>query len=181
MPVEMHSRQRKYSLPTERLVRATELALEELKGSSETISIVFVNDRTIRAINKQYRHKDRATDVLSFRYDREPVPFLDKGPDGEILISVETAERQARELGIPLSVEILNLIIHGVCHVFGYDHETGQRDADIMRKMERRIAGKIIKDFGAFPGTSGSGHESAPSSAKTIRGKIPDIAETRKS
>lgn len=163
------------------LLLAAELALEELKGSGETISIVFVNDRTIRGINKQYRHKNSATDVLSFRYDREPVPFLDEAPDGEILISVESAERQARELGIPLSIEILNLIIHGVCHVFGYDHEKGQKEADIMRKMERRIAGKIIKEFGAFPGPSGSETKEVTSSATAIRGKIPDPMETRRS
>lgn len=87
------------------------------------LNVVFVNDKYIRALNKAYRGKDAPTDVLSFEY----------GPDdliGEVYVSVETAERQAKEHKHSLSDELIRLIVHGILHVHGYDHE---EDEDYMR------------------------------------------------
>lgn len=181
MPIEIASRQRKFPLPLKQLSKAAELALEELGGSRETISVVFVNDQTIREINKRYRNKDKTTDVLSFRYGPEPTPCPEEFPGGEILISVETASRQAQELKIPLVSEVLNLIIHGLCHVFGYDHEKEKKEADLMRTMERHIAGRLIKELGEAFDISGSDSGFGHTPKDAVRGKIPDPKETLES
>ena len=100
------------------------------------LNVVFVNDKYIRALNKAYRDKDESTDVLSFEY----------GPDdlmGEVYISVETAERQAKEYKHSLSDELIRLIVHGILHIYGYDHE---EDADYkeMLFVEKKVLGKLV-------------------------------------
>ena len=99
------------------------------------LNVVFVNDKYIRALNKAYRGKDKVTDVLSFEY----------GPDdliGEVYVSVETAERQAKERK-PLSDELIRLIVHGILHIHGYDHEDDD-DYKEMLAVEKVVLGKII-------------------------------------
>ncbi len=181
MPIELASRQRKFPLPLKELSKAAELALKELGGSREFISIVFMNDRTIREVNKKFRNKDKTTDVLSFRYAPEPVPDLEDVPVGEILISVETASRQAEALKIPLVSEVLNLIIHGLCHVFGYDHEKGKIEADRMRNMERHIARRLLSELEMTLDMFSLDQSVGRLPENTVRGKIPDPKETRES
>jgi len=101
------------------------------------LNVVFVNDKYIRALNKAYRDKDEPTDVLSFSY----------GPDdliGEVYVSVETAERQAKEHKHPLSDELIRLIVHGILHVHGYDHEK-EVDYKKMLAKEKEVLGKIVE------------------------------------
>lgn len=99
------------------------------------LNVVFVNDKYIRALNKAYRGKDKPTDVLSFSY----------GPDeliGEVYVSVETAERQAKDNKHSLSDELIRLIVHGILHVHGYDHEDDE-DYKKMFAVEKKVLGKI--------------------------------------
>lgn len=84
---------------------------------SGSISITFCDDRFIRRINREYRNKDKATDVLSFNLGDN------KNIMGDIYISVPTAKRQAKEYNVPLKDEILRLAIHGTFHVLGYTHK----------------------------------------------------------
>jgi probable rRNA maturation factor len=90
----------------------------------------------MRALNRRYRGKDRTTDVLSFAL-REG-PFGDVQPEmlGDIVISVPVAEKQARERGHSLSREIEHLLVHGLLHLLGYDHERGHAEARRMRRKE---------------------------------------------
>src|SRR5438105_5458993 len=82
----------------------------------EDVSIALVSDREIRALNRRWRGKDRPTDVLSF-------PLDEPGALGDVVISLDTARRQAREGGWPLSAELRRLLAHGILHCRGYDHE----------------------------------------------------------
>jgi len=104
------------------------------------VSIALVSDRRSRALNRTYRRKDYATDVLSFPSDphgagppqfRIPDPFL-----GEIVIARGVATRQAREAGHSAATELRVLALHGLLHLLGYDHE---RDAGRMRRVEQRL------------------------------------------
>lgn len=114
--------------------------MKRLSGAIEIqdgiLNVVFVNDQYIRALNKAYRDKDEPTDVLSFSY----------GPDdliGEVYVSVETARRQAHELKHPLSDELIRLIVHGILHVHGFDHEK-EVDFKEMFAVEKKVLGKIV-------------------------------------
>lgn len=106
------------------------------------LSLSIVNDEAIRSLNQEYRGKDAATDVLSFPLGDEP----DSGPSerllGDVVISVETARRQAEAYDAPLQREIYRLLIHGLLHLKGHDHEAaGERR--VMRREERRLADAI--------------------------------------
>jgi probable rRNA maturation factor len=111
-------------------------AVPEANGSQPAVA--FVSDRRIRDLNKIFRGKDTATDVLSFPYapeEFEPArDFL-----GDIVISAETASRQAADAGFTLDTEIKQLILHGTLHLCGYDHETddGEMNAREVELRER--------------------------------------------
>jgi len=108
------------------------------------LSLTLVGDRAIRKLNREYRGKDGPTDVLSFPLEPEG-PGGASQPErllGDVVISVETARRQAAEYDAPLQREIYRLLIHGVLHLMGHDHqEADERHA--MRLAERRLADAI--------------------------------------
>lgn len=96
---------------------------------NETLSLVFVDNETIHQMNQQYRHKDYATDVLTF-------------PDGEyhhlgdVIISIDKAKEQAKEYGHSFKRELAFLTIHGVLHCLGYDHQTKEEETKMMALTE---------------------------------------------
>lgn len=92
-------------------------------------TLTFVLDREMRALNRRWRGKDRPTDVLSFSaWEGEPIPG-DQEFVGDIVVSVETAARQADEMGHELHVEVAVLVAHGLLHLLGLDHERGHDEA----------------------------------------------------
>jgi len=80
-----------------------------------TIDVSLVDDRTIHRLNKQFRHKDKPTDVLAFSYGAQ-------GVLGDVIVSRPTTERNARRFGVSYRAELKRLVIHGALHVLGYDH-----------------------------------------------------------
>ena len=123
-------RRRRVSLP--RLRRVIGGAAAAL-GVSGELALLLTGDRAIRRFNARYRHKDRPTDVLSF-------PGGEAGL-GDIVISVETASRNARRLGRTLPQELDVLALHGFLHVLGYDHET---DDGTMDRLEARLRRRLL-------------------------------------
>ncbi|MBM9589140.1 rRNA maturation RNase YbeY [Leptospira sp. 201903075] len=99
------------------------------------LSILVVDDALMREINRERRGKDKTTDVLSFPLYSEspPIPFQILG---EVVISMDTCLLQAKEIGHSLIDEFYRLLVHGILHLFGYDHETNEEDAILMRKKE---------------------------------------------
>lgn len=112
------------------------------------VDITIVDDAEIHTLNRDYRNVDRSTDVLSFALDEESKeePELVGGPEehllGDIIISAETAARQAEEFGHGLEREIVYLAVHGLLHLLGYDH---MNDADkaVMRAKEEEALREI--------------------------------------
>ena len=103
----------------------------EVEGySGGEVSVAFVSSEEIRKLNKKYRNLDEATDVLSFPIDDEIL--------GDIIISGERASSQAEEYGHSLKRELAYLTVHGILHLFGYDHH-GQEEKNEMRQKEERI------------------------------------------
>jgi len=103
------------------------------------VSIAFVGDRAMRRYNRDFRGKDRPTDVLSFPSHTDEAEFADYL--GDIIISAETADRDAKELSLTFEVELRMLIIHGLLHLHGYDHEA---DNGEMVRLERRLRRKLL-------------------------------------
>jgi probable rRNA maturation factor len=101
------------------------------------VSLVLAGDRLLRRLNREYRGKDRPTDVLSFPGDGGEAGL------GDVVISVETAGRNARGLGRTLGQELDVLALHGFLHVLGYDHETDDGTMDRLEgRLRRRLLGR---------------------------------------
>lgn len=110
-----------------------EKILVSLLGAEGEASVVFVSDEKIRELNRTYRGVDRATDVLSFSLEGDAGSH---GVIGDVYISLDTAEKQAKEFAVSLEEELLRLLIHGLLHLAGHTHD-GKGDAARMRRLER--------------------------------------------
>jgi probable rRNA maturation factor len=111
-------------------------ALEVLGLNKMELSIVLVSDPQIRRLNKLYRNKDKPTDVLSFPIGEKVNGWLILG---DIVISVDTARRQAQELGHSLEEELKRLLVHGLVHLLGYDHELGGEEEKKFFELEEFV------------------------------------------
>ena len=121
-----------------RLRRRAGAILRSIDRADSELSVVLVDDTTIAQLNARYRSLPRATDVLSFSL-LEGVHAKRRGELlGDVVVSLETADRQARRAGRSLDDEVLRLLIHGVLHLVGHDHEVAS-EARTMRAEERRI------------------------------------------
>lgn len=120
--------------------------LAESELQNPEVSILLLDDPGIRELNRQYRQKDRPTDVLSFPMFDDTCENIQPNLLGDIVISVETALKQAEKRKHPLYRELCFLLIHGTLHLMGYDHETSKMDKRKMRKKEAGIFDRIIRD-----------------------------------
>ena len=132
--IEVVNRQRTKKIILKPWVQRTQNMLTALGSSDSSVTIAFVSDNKIRSLNQQFRGINKPTDVLSFPSD------LDMEELGDIAISVETGARQAKENGLTLNEEIAQLILHGLLHLSGYDHET---DNGEMNRLELRLRKKL--------------------------------------
>jgi probable rRNA maturation factor len=129
------------------LRRAILAALEyEKKYGEFEVSITFTNNSGIRELNRTYRERDSVTDVLSFPiidFLKDKVDYNDYLMLGDIVISLERAEEQAKEYGHGFDREVAFLSVHSTLHLLGYDHELSEEDDTDMRERQRDIMKKI--------------------------------------
>lgn len=104
-------------------------------GETGLFNVVFVGNAEIQALNKQWRQKDAATDVLSFPMDADEPPEGEPWELGDIIVSVERAEEQAQEYGHSIERELCFLFVHGALHVLGFDHETKKEEKDMFGRQ----------------------------------------------
>ncbi len=139
---------RKHRIAERRIARSTRALLAAVGRPEATLSLSFVGDAAMRRINREHRAKDATTDVLSFPlYEPFRVPKRPTARDpelllGDIVISVDVARRQAAAYDATLDDEIERLIVHGIAHLLGHDHEEPSERARMVRE-ERRLAGAI--------------------------------------
>lgn len=141
MAVYLRVRLRHVAKQQASLVRAAESILTSVGESQSELSLELVGDRRMRRLNRIYRKKDRTTDVLAFpmRESHNPCPTL----LGDVVISVPTARRQANASERSLGDELAALLVHGVLHLCGYDHERSAREAVRMRRRETAIVNML--------------------------------------
>ncbi|MDR1662401.1 MAG: rRNA maturation RNase YbeY, partial [Azoarcus sp.] len=101
------------------------------------ITVRFVDAKESQALNRDYRQKDAPTNVLSFAYEREPQLR------GDIVVCAPVAGREAAERDKPPKAHYAHLVVHGLLHLLGYDHETGEDDARRMEDRERAILASL--------------------------------------
>jgi probable rRNA maturation factor len=110
--------------------RRAEKMLAHLGLGAVELSVALVDDAAIRELNRTYRRKDKPTDVLAFPLS-EPVPPRPVGLLGDVIVSIETARRQARQHRRPLLGELTMLLAHGLLHLLGHDHRTDREEREM--------------------------------------------------
>lgn len=150
MEILIENQQKIIKINQRKIREVAKKVLQHLKADDKTeVSILFTDDKFISSLNNKYRGIDKPTDVLSFSL----LEGADKSPEvesekllGDIIISIETAQRQADTLNHSIEKELTVLLIHGLLHLTGYDHEKDQ-DYKIMREKEN----EILKTFDLPP------------------------------
>ena len=155
---EVVNRQRRVRVDLKRIARLADRTLAAVGRADAALTIAFVRDPVIRRLNRDYRGKDSATDVLSFPFgeeqeessaqesgDRRRGPAGEKGEYlGDIVISTDRAISQAEDAGLSVEREVSELVIHGVLHLCGYDHET---DRGTMNRVELKLRRMLVLRF----------------------------------
>ncbi|MDH5405982.1 MAG: rRNA maturation RNase YbeY [Candidatus Aminicenantes bacterium] len=141
MEVLVKSHLQKPRIAPNKIKELTKRILRLLRVQADEVSVVFVSDEEMRHYNQTYRNVPEPTDVLSF-------PLEGLTPEGrrnlgDIIISLETASRQAEELGHSLEREVKILLVHGLIHLLGYDHTTDQGE---MEAKEREVLKSLEED-----------------------------------
>lgn len=140
MTVEVVNRQRGMALDVEHWRAFVERALRVVPAEGAGATVAFVSDRAMRELNRRWRGKSGTTDVLSFPAEQDEFERAEGLSLGDVVISVEQAARQAAEHGLDFEGEVAQLILHGLLHLCGYDHE---RDAGEMNRLELTLRRRL--------------------------------------
>lgn len=148
MNIQIENRQRKQRISSRQL-RQVALKILSVSGCPDAeLSILIVGDRRIRQINRDYLQRDKATNVISFAQQEGEAVGGATLLLGDVVISAETAARDAAEAGLPLASELYFLLLHGILHLLGYDHErSGAAEAARMEAREEEIFTLLRREF----------------------------------
>lgn len=144
MSVGIVNRRPGKQLSLRRIKKTAERILSFLHQERTELSLALVGNREIQRLNARYRKKNGPTDVLSFPLGQG---FPGAGHVlGDVVISVEQAKAQARQRGKKLQQEVEELLIHGILHLLGYDHERSKKEAKVMSDMEKKIRRALCEE-----------------------------------
>lgn len=141
--------------PSPKLIRWLSLAFDVVapelpaKCSQALLSVTICGDARMRRMNREFRGKDKTTDVLSFPAQqsvrKNKLTWVAPGvlPLGDLVISLQQARRQAKQFGVSLEEEVVHLFIHGYLHLLGFDHEVSSKEEKLMLKHEARLLEKF--------------------------------------
>ena len=111
------------------------------------LSVAIVGDRSIRRLNREYLGRDKPTNVISFAMQEGEFPGLNPGILGDVVISADTCAREAGEGGMTFAARLAFLLLHGILHLTGYDHErSGEAEARRMEEKERAIFTQLQRE-----------------------------------
>ncbi len=141
MRIDIRDLQDKVKLDRLKIIRCARSVLENMQETDSELSLVFVTDSYIRKLNRRYRNIDSKTDVLAFSM-REGVGLSKKSPIlGDVIVSTETAKKEAKKRHIPIHKEVNLYIVHGILHLLGYNDEK-----PIDRKKMKRKEAELLED-----------------------------------
>src|SRR2546426_5136947 len=139
MTIRIHNRQRIVAIDTAAVRERVLQIMVYLGRSDQELSVVFGSDRLLQELNRTYRHKDRPTNVLAFpqspTYEGEPAtPML-----GDVIVALSTAAHEAHDLQQSLEERVVYLLLHGILHLLGHDHEGSVAQRRRMEALEREV------------------------------------------
>jgi rRNA maturation RNase YbeY len=139
MPIVIQNRQRTVRLHTPQVKRQLLRVMSYLGCEDRELSVVFADDRLLHELNRTYRDKDYPTNVLAF--PQAPIGAVSPSVDllGDVVVSLPTADREAKTLKQPLEARVLYLLIHGLLHLLGYDHEQSDAAHQRMDELEQEL------------------------------------------
>lgn len=134
----------KVGVSSKKMKDTVDFVLESVKKPG-LVSVHVIGDKRMRRLNREYRGKDKTTDVLSFAATEEAFPFNDQEETdwGDIFISADQIRRQAQEYGVSYKEEFLRMLVHGTLHLLGYDHEK-PKDAKVMFPLQEKIVQELV-------------------------------------
>ncbi len=144
MPVSVTSHKRLAGVRSSRVAADARQLLRALNEAHAELSVTLVDDGEIHRLNRDFRGKDRPTDVLAFAMREGARVAGDHALLGDVVISLDTAARQARRRRVSTADEVRTLLVHGVLHLLGYDHERSAAEARRMRAMERQLRAALL-------------------------------------
>ena len=135
MEVLIDNQQSSYGMPLKKIRRTVEVILGALDCPDGEISILIVDDPQIEKLNRKYLKRTGPTNVIAFSMREGEFSHLSPQLLGDVVISTDTAAKEAQNSGMSIEQRFKELLVHGILHLFGYDHETSDQDA---RKMEKK-------------------------------------------
>jgi probable rRNA maturation factor len=120
-----------------------ERILSDLGHRESELSILLVDDDEITQLNRHYRSRDHATNVLAFSMRDGEDSYLHPDILGDVVISTETAQREAQQRNVTIDEEMALLLVHGILHLLGYDHEADPREAATMEAKEQEVMARL--------------------------------------
>lgn len=145
MDIQIANRQKRHPLSLRKIRRRTRIILDALKSPEAEISILLVDDLQIAAMNRKFLGREGPTNVIAFPMQEGRFSGLSPDLLGDVVISVDTAHREARDAELDLEERLTQLLVHGLLHLHGYDHEHNTAEARRMAAKSRRLLAKILR------------------------------------
>ena len=144
MKVLIDNRQKKYTISLTTIQQKARDILNALACLNAELSILIVDEPQIAILNKKYLRRYGPTNVIAFPMRTDQFSNINPELLGDVVISIETAEKEAKRIGISMEERFTQLMVHGILHLLSYDHETSEQEADRMEKKSEEIL-KLIK------------------------------------
>ena len=143
MAVLISNRQSKIRIAQKKMVQKAQAILNALDSPDAELSIVIIDDAHIAELNKRYLNRSGPTNVIAF--PMRVGDFSDMTPHllGDVVISAEAARQEAEAMGTRFALRLSELLVHGVLHLFGYDHEKSEKESDRMQQKSEELLGII--------------------------------------
>lgn len=145
MEVLIDNRQSKFEISLEMIRRKAKDVLNALDSPDGELSILIVDDSQIKILNKEYLKREGPTNVIAFPMREGEFSNITPHLLGDVVISVETAQKEAEKTGISMAERFTQLLVHGILHLFGYDHEKSEEEAVEMEKKSEELLELINK------------------------------------
>lgn len=113
--------------------------MQKIGKENQLLSVHFCSIDTIRELNQSYRNKNKSTDILSWSYDDNDHPAQEHETWGELVLCLDVCKKQAEKNELNLETELSRLLVHGIAHLLGYNHEESEEEEEIMLKLEHSL------------------------------------------